>query len=62
MPPAGPASPTLRCPRCGNSDLHFYAEGDVQCSRCRRRFSREELARTDGTAGHSYDNDAKGKE
>jgi hypothetical protein len=46
--------PTLRCPHCGNSDLHFTRGERVQCSRCRRKWSREELVREPGMAGRSY--------
>ena len=57
MPEDGPAFPTLRCPSCGNSDLHFKPGGEVRCGRCLKVWDREQLVRTTGTAGRSYDRD-----
>jgi len=59
MPRNEPALPTLRCPNCGNSDLHFKAGGQVRCSRCLKVWTRDQLSRTSGTAGSSYDDGAK---
>ena len=59
MPEDGPAFPTLRCPGCGNSDLHFKPGGGVRCGRCLKVWARDQLVRTLGTAGSSYDRDAK---
>ena len=61
MSSGGPSFPTLRCPNCGNSDLHFKAGGQVRCGRCMKVWTRDQLTRTRGTAGSSYDDDAKGR-
>jgi ribosomal protein S27E len=58
----GPAVPTLRCPNCGNADLHFKPEGEIRCSRCRKKWTRRELVRTSGKAGSSYDYEVKERE
>ena len=55
MHEVGPAAPTLRCPCCGNSDLHFKAGGQIRCGRCLQVWRRHQLVRTSGTAGRSYD-------
>jgi hypothetical protein len=62
MTPEGPALPTLRCPDCGNADLEFKPSGDVRCGRCRKRWQRDQLVRTRGTAGSSYDQEVKDAE
>ena len=55
----GPALPTLRCPNCGNADLLFKPTGEVRCGRCMRKWTRDQLERTRGRAGLSYDHDLK---
>ena len=63
MSSEGPAFPTLRCPECGNADLLFKPSGEIRCGRCMKRWGRDQLVRTPGTAGSSYDYDVKdGKE
>lgn len=55
----GPALPTLRCPNCGNADLQFKPSGQIRCGRCMKKWTRDQLVRTSGTAGSSYDRDVK---
>lgn len=63
MSPEGPVFPTLRCPECGHADLLFKPSGEVRCGHCMRLWQRDQLVRTTGTAGSSYDDDVKeGKE
>ncbi len=62
MTDEGPALPTLRCPNCGNADLLFKSSGQVRCGRCMKKWTRDDLVRTQGTAGSSYDRDIKDRE
>ncbi|UCC93375.1 MAG: hypothetical protein JSW25_01520 [Thermoplasmata archaeon] len=55
----GPAFPTLRCPDCGHADLLFKASDEVRCGHCLRVWRRDQLVRSAGTAGTSYDSDIK---
>jgi ribosomal protein S27E len=55
----GPAFPTLRCPDCGHADLLFGPSGSVRCGHCMRSWTRDQLVRTRGRAGSSYDRDVK---
>ena len=59
MTSEGPALPTLRCPNCGNADLQFKPSGQIRCGRCMKKWTRDQLVRTSGTAGSSYDRDVK---
>ncbi len=54
-----PALPTLRCPNCGNSDLLFKPSGQVRCGRCFKKWTRDQLVRTKGKAGLSWDQEVK---
>jgi hypothetical protein len=55
----GPAFPTLRCPSCGHADLLFKPAGEVRCGKCFKRWTREQLVRTPGSAGRSFDREVK---
>lgn len=49
------AAPTLRCPNCGSTDLHFTPGEVVRCGRCFRKWRREELRTGAGTPGRHSD-------
>jgi transposase-like protein len=55
------AAPTLRCPNCGSTDLHFTSGEVVRCSRCLKKWSREELRTGAGTPGHHSDKKGRGR-
>ena len=54
-----PALPTLRCPSCGHSDLLFSTPAEARCGHCFKKWTRDQLVRTKGTAGKSWDQEVK---
>jgi hypothetical protein len=55
----GPASPTFRCPECGHADLLFRSRDSIRCGHCMKVWTRDQLVRTSGRAGSSFDHDVK---